>query len=99
MQVLTAFKGPLAKVSGTCLHKQVLPELLKACLRTKSGAVRCGALRNVAATADRLTEQESSAVVRMLAQITAVDKSPATLQYTLKVRPAARAVARLMVRQ
>lgn len=99
MQVLIAFQGPLAKVSGTCLHKQVLPELLKACLRTKSGAVRCGALRNVAAIADRLTEQESAAVVRMLAQITAVDKSPATLQYTLKVRPAAPSIACLVARR
>jgi hypothetical protein len=85
VQVLNAFKLPLAKVSGGCLRKHILPELLKACLRTKSGAVRCGVLTNVAALADRLTEQESAAVIRMLAQVTSVDKSPATLQSTLKV--------------
>jgi hypothetical protein len=56
-------------------------------LRTKSGAVRCGVLINIAAIADRLTEQESAAVIKMLGQITTVDRSPATLQYTLKVVP------------
>ena len=66
---------------------QVLPELMKACMRTKSGAVRCGALGIIVKVAERLTEQESTALIRMLAKITAVDKTPATLKQTLAVRP------------
>ena len=85
-EVLSSFKLPMQKIGGACLHGLVLPELMKACMRTKSGAVRCGALLILVDAASRLTEAESNAIVRMVAKIASVDKSPSTLQHVLKVR-------------
>jgi hypothetical protein len=85
-EVLAAFKLPLQKIGGSCLHAQVLPELMKACMRTKSGAVRCAALAIIVDVVTRLTDAESGAVLRMLARVTSVDRTPATLKHTLAVR-------------
>lgn len=95
-EVLSSFKRPLQKIGGACLHGVVLPELMKACMRTKSGAVRCGALLLLVDVAARLTEAESNAIVRMIAKIASVDKSPSTLQHVLKVRNALQAVLVLL---
>ena len=84
-EVLAAFKAPLQKVGGACVHAKVLPELMKACLRTKSGAVRAAALAILADMAPRLTEAESGGVVKALARVVSVDKSAATLQNAVKV--------------
>jgi hypothetical protein len=84
-EVLLAFKEPLQKIGGGCLHAKVLPELVKACLRTKSGAVRCAALLDTTIIAPRLTEAESVMLVKVLAQVTSVDKTPNTLKNILKV--------------
>eukprot|EP00892_Ulva_mutabilis_P010562 jgi/Ulvmu1/7879/UM004_0110.1 len=78
-EVLQTLKSPLTKISAACIHNQVLPQLLKACVNTKSASVRTGVLEVVASLAPRLTEQESDVVGRMIKHLTGMDSSDPTL--------------------
>lgn len=87
VQVLQTLKVPMAKISSACIHNKVLPQLLKACVNTKSASVRMAVLEVVAALAPRLTEKESDVVGRMIKHLTGIDSSDATLSGVMDVRP------------
>lgn len=85
-QVLQTMKATMTKISAACIHNKVLPQLLKACVNTKSVNVRLAALQVVASLAPRLTEQESDVVGRMIKHLTAMDSSDPTLASIVEVR-------------
>lgn len=86
VQVLQTLKAPLTKISAACIHNKVLPQLLKACVNTKSASVRLAVLQVVASLAPRLTEQESDVVGRMIKHLTGIDASDPTLSSVMDVR-------------
>lgn len=88
VQVLHTFKAPLTTISAACIHNKALPQLLKACVNTKSANVRLAALEVVASLAPRLSEQESDVVGRMIKHLTGIDSSDPTLSSVMDVRPA-----------
>lgn len=85
-EVLAALKEPLQRVRAECIHKRVLPQLLKSCVDTKSASVRAAVLQTLAGVAPRLTEQESDVCARMIKHLTAHEASDSTLSYVLEVR-------------
>lgn len=83
--MLQTLKSPLTKITAACIHNKVLPQLLKACVNTKSASVRTGVLVVVALLAPRLTEQESDVVGRMIKHLTGMDSSDPTLSSVMDV--------------
>lgn len=84
-EVLTALKQPLNRVRAECIHKRVLPQLLKACVDVKSASVRVNVLQTLTGVAPRLTEQESDVCARMIKHLTAHEASDSTLVHVLEV--------------
>lgn len=86
-EVLTSLKEPLKRVRAECIHKRVLPQLLKTCVDTKSASVRAAVLQTLTGVAPRLTEQESDVCARMVKHLTAHEASDSTLSHVLAVPP------------
>ena len=84
-EVLKALKQPLNRVRAECIHKRVLPQLLKTCVDVKSASVRVHVLQTLTGVAPRLTEQESDVCARMIKHLTSHEASDSTLVHVLEV--------------